>query len=82
MSKLKSSSNKYKPFEHFGKMTFENLVWGTTGLILGLIINDTVILLSNYLNIKYLLIQNIMQISLCSILLSLIHTLLRFKSKQ
>ena len=46
---------------------------GSTGLILGVIINNIVIYLSNYLKLKLLFIQNVIQISLCSILLSLLH---------
>ena len=74
MPKSSSSSNQYVPSDNFANMAIKNFAWGTTGLILGVIINHIVIYLSNHFKIKILFIQNVIQVSLCSILLALIHS--------
>ena len=63
-------NNLYKPQDDFIYMAMKNFSWGAAGLILGVIINNTVIYLSNKLKIKTLFLQNIIQLLLCSILLS------------
>jgi len=59
--------------DKFHIMTIKNVIWGVCGLGMGIIINDIVIYLSNTLRIKYLLLQNFIQIVLCAIVLSLLH---------
>jgi hypothetical protein len=63
----------YKPVDNFVYMSVKNCIWGIIGLILGVIINNIVIYLSNTLHIKLLFVQNIIQIFLCSIILSTIN---------
>ena len=63
-----------KNIDKFHIMTLKNIVWGICGLITGLIINDFVVHLSNKLKIKSLFIQNILQITICAIVLALLHT--------
>ena len=52
---------------------FKNAGWGTTGLIFGILINNIIVALSNTLKIKYLIVQNIMQLFLCSLTLATLH---------
>jgi hypothetical protein len=53
-------------------MLSKNFLWGAIGIILGIIINNSVVLLSALLKIKILLLQNIIQLTLCSFILALI----------
>ena len=69
-----SKIGKISKIDKFHIMTIKNIIWGIIGLTLGVIINDTVIYISNNLHIKYLFIQNILQISLCAIVVSFLHT--------
>ena len=69
MSSIKSV-NIYKPQDNFLYMTLKNFTWGFLGLCIGIIINDTVIYLSNKAKINILIIQNILQVLICSIVLS------------
>lgn len=62
-----------KKIDEFHIMTSKNIIWGISGLVLGIIVNDSVIYISNKLKIKYLFIQNIIQITLCAIIVSLLH---------
>ena len=64
----------YKPYDNAIIITIKCIILGTLGLILGIIINNTVIYLSNTLDIKNRFIQNILQIVLCSILLAFLHS--------
>jgi len=64
----------YKPDDNIMMMMFKNAGWGTTGLIFGILINNIVIALSNTLKIKYLIVQNIIQLFLCSLTLATLHT--------
>ena len=70
-----SCNNMYsiKNLDKYYLMTIKNIIWGTLGLILGIIVNDIVIFLSNKLNIKYVILQNLLQITLCSLVLSYLH---------
>ena len=68
-----SSANMYKLIDNFAYMSLKNFIWGTIGLTLGVIVNNIVIYLSNILHIKILFVQNIIQVFLCSIILSTIH---------
>lgn len=62
----------YSPSENPLIMTFHNFVWGVLGLALGIFINDIMIILSDFFNIKVLFVQNILQVTLCSITLAII----------
>ena len=64
--------NLYQPSDNFYKMLSKNFLWGAIGIILGIIINNSVVLLSALLKIKILLLQNIIQLTLCSFILALI----------
>ena len=73
-----SRYNVYKPIDNLYIMIIKNFIWGMCGIILGIIINNTVIFLSKVLQINNLLVQNIIQLSLCSYVLALIHSLYHF----
>ena len=75
---MKSSSNIYKPPDGFYKMIIKNFTWGVMGIILGLIINNSVLVISTIFKIKFLLLQNIIQLILCSFVLALINTLFHY----
>lgn len=72
------SQSIYVPNKPFISLTFECILYGVIGIILGTISNNLVVLLSNKLNIRYLLIQNILQLVLCSLILSAIHIQLNY----
>ena len=63
-----------KNIDKFHIMTTKNIIWGISGLVLGIIVNDTVIYISNKCKIKSLFIQNIIQISICALLLAFLNT--------
>ena len=69
---------KYKTFDNIYIITIKCIIWGVLGLILGIIINDIVIYLSKILHIRNYIIQDIIQIVLCAILVSFLHTYHKF----
>ena len=69
-----SLQNMYKPADNFIHMSLKKFTWGIFGLVLGVIINNILVFLNNNLKIKYLLIQNILHLTLCSVFLSAIHS--------
>ena len=71
---LKMSLKMQSKMDKFHIMVSKNIIWGVSGLVLGIIINDSVIYISNNLKIKYLFIQNIIQITFCALVLALLHT--------
>jgi hypothetical protein len=64
----------YKPFDSTTIIIIKCIILGTFGLILGIIINNIVIYLSNSLYIKNRFLQNILQVILCSITIAVLHT--------
>ena len=74
----KNSVNIYKPRDNFFNMAIKNFSWGVLGLVFGISINNSIIYLSNKLNINILIIQNILQILFCAILLSLLNYYFHF----
>jgi hypothetical protein len=73
MSSQKNTIDIYKPRDNFAYMALKNASWGVMGLFLGIVINNSIIYLTNELNITILLIQNILQILFCAITLSLLN---------
>ena len=73
-----SKINIFKPIDNVYTMFVKNFIWGAFGIILGIIINNSVIFISKVLQIQNLLAQNIIQLSLCSYTLALIHSLYHF----
>jgi hypothetical protein len=69
-SRNNSKISKISKIDKFHIMTVKNVIWGIIGLTLGVIINDIVIYISNKFHIKYLFIQNMLQITLCAIVVS------------
>ena len=67
------SSNIYEPYDSFYDMITKNFVWGLMGIILGVLINNYVVFISNKLQIKNVLLQNIIQLGLCSFVLAQTH---------
>jgi hypothetical protein len=63
----------YVPSSTFTRMVGECLLWGTLGLILGVMNNNMIVVITNKLNVESLLLQNTLQLVFCSILLSAIH---------
>lgn len=64
----------YQIYDNFYIMIFKCIILGILGLVLGVIINDTVTYLSNSLNIKNKLLLDIIQISLCAIVVGFLHS--------
>ena len=71
-------NNKYKPIDNLYTMVIKNFSWGLAGISLGIIINNSVILISKLFKIKHLLAQNTIQLALCSFVLALIHILFNY----
>ena len=67
------SQTLYKPSDNIIMMTLKNASWGASGLLFGILINNIIVALSNTLKIKYLMVQNIMQLFLCSLALATLH---------
>lgn len=65
---------KYKAYDNVYMTTVKCIIWGILGLLLGIIINDTVLYLINGLKIKNKLIQNIIQIVFCAITVAVLHS--------
>jgi len=65
---------KYKAYDNVYMTTVKCIIWGILGLLLGIIINDTVLYLINKLKIKNKLIQNIIQILFCAISVAVLHS--------
>ena len=74
----KNTIDIYKPKDNFFNMAIKNFSWGVLGLVFGISINNSIIYLSNKLNINILIIQNILQILFCAILLSLLNYYFHF----
>jgi hypothetical protein len=75
-NKIKMST--YKPLYNFSNMTVNNVIWGVLGLTVGIFNNNFIVFLSNKLNITSLLIQNLIQLAVCSSLLAIINTYFNF----
>ena len=71
---MSSKQKNNKTIDKFYIMTSKNIIWGVAGLIIGLIINDFVIYISNKLKIKSLFIQNLLQITICAVVIAFFHT--------
>jgi hypothetical protein len=63
----------YQVYDKFYIMILKCIILGILGLVLGVIINDIVTYLSNILNIKNKLLLDIIQISLCAIVVGCLH---------
>ena len=68
----------YKPMYNFYNMAVNNVIWGFIGLTVGIFNNNFIVFLSNKLNITSLLVQNLIQLAVCSSLLAIIHTYFNF----
>ena len=82
-TKIMSTNNykhykNYKTFDNFYILTIKCIIWAILGLIIGIIINDSVIYISNKLKIKNKFIQIIIQILFCSIIVAFLHTYHKF----
>lgn len=62
----------YTPKDNPLVMTLKNITWGILGLAFGITINDIIIISSDVFGIKNLFIQNILQITVCSLTLAFI----------
>ena len=69
---MKPSKNLYKPTDTFNIMILKNIIWGVLGILFGIIINNTVIILCDMFQINTLIIQSIIQLILCAFILALI----------
>jgi hypothetical protein len=67
------NKNLYAPHSPFISFFFECLIWGGIGILLGILNNNLVVFVSNKLNISSSTIQNTLQITLCSLLLTIVH---------
>ena len=59
-------------------MTLLNVIWGFLGLTIGIFNNNVIVFFSNKFNVTTLLVQNLIQLVLCSSVLSIIHTYFNF----
>jgi hypothetical protein len=78
---IKSYYNHYKHFKTYDNVyiiTIKCIILGILGLTIGVIINNLVIYISNKLIIKNKNLQVIIQITLCAIIVSLLHTQHKF----
>ena len=66
-------SNQYIPNDGFLKMTSNNIIWSVIGLVLGCIVNNITIAIIQKYKIKNIKIQILIQLFLCSTVLSLLH---------
>jgi hypothetical protein len=66
------SEKLYKPKNNFYIMMIKNITWGIMGILLGIIINNTVIFITNTFKIQILMVQNAIQLILCAFILALI----------
>ena len=64
----------YETFDNIYIMTIKCIIWGILGLILGICIDNSVIYLSNKLKIKYKILQNIIQITICAVIVAFLHS--------
>ena len=72
------SSAMYKPKYGFYNMLSKNFIWGGIGIILGILVNNSVVFITTLFNIQFLLLQIITHLLLCSFVLALINTLFNF----
>jgi hypothetical protein len=63
----------YAPADNIYTMSVKNFIWGVIGIITGILINNFIILIGNTFKIRNVLIQNIIQMSVCALTLSLIY---------
>ena len=63
---------KYKIKDTISQQSIKNTVWGIMGLLLGVSINNFIILISNFFRINNLLLQNIIQITSCAVIIATI----------
>ena len=68
-----SSINIYEPVDNFPMMMAKNFTWGLIGIILGILVNNFIVYLISVLKIDYLIIQNLIQLFICSFILAIIH---------
>ena len=64
----------FKTYDNVYIITIKCIILGIMGLIIGVIINDLVIYISNNLKIKNKIFQVIIQIILCAITVACLHT--------
>lgn len=64
----------YKTFDNVYILIIKCIILGIFGLILGIIINDSIVYLLHILHIKNIFIQNIIQIGICAVVVGLLHT--------
>jgi hypothetical protein len=62
----------YNKKDRFHRLLIKNIIWSVIGIILGVINNNTVVIICNIFNIKILFIQNSLQLFLCSLVLTTI----------
>ena len=63
----------YQIYDKFYIMILKCIILGILGLVLGIIINDIITYVSNSLNIKNKVLLDIIQISLCAIVVGCLH---------
>jgi hypothetical protein len=66
-------NNQYVPVDGFLKMTTNNIIWSAIGLVLGCIVDNTTIAIIQKYKIKNVKIQILIQLFLCSTMLSFLH---------
>jgi len=75
---MKLPQDLYKPKDTFNIMIIKNIIWGILGILIGVIINNTVIFICNKFKITLLITQNIIQLLLCAVILAVIQYLFNY----
>jgi len=66
-------NNQYVPVDGFLKMTTNNMIWSIIGLVLGCTVNNVTIAIIQKYKIENVKIQILIQLFLCSTMLSILH---------
>ena len=75
-----SINNSYKPSDNLFNMIIKNIVWGSAGIILGVVINNIILYISNMYEknttntTNRILFEIAIQLILCSVILAVIHS--------
>lgn len=65
--------NEHDPKYNLSKMILDNFTWSIFGIIIGLVVNNISVKMFEHFKIKNKLMQNLLQILLCSVVLANIH---------
>jgi len=64
--------SSYKLNDSFQGLLTKNIIWSILGIILGVLNNNIIVFICSTFNIQLLFIQNLLQLFLCSLILTVI----------